>query len=55
MNNTRIINGRTFKVTTIASEYRPTKPKMKGVRVTRLTNGKVDLTLIPASHKTLEA
>ena len=51
MNNTRIINGKKFKVTVLASEYRPTKVRINGVRRTRLSNGKVDLTMVPASHK----
>ncbi len=48
----RIINGRKFKVTVVPTEYKAS-PNTIGVKCgeIRLSNGKVDPTLVPATHR----
>jgi hypothetical protein len=48
----RTVNGKKFKLTVLPSEYKPTPLTIvsKAGKV-RLSNGKVDPTMIPASHR----
>lgn len=48
----RTVNGKRFKVTVVPTDYKPTKNTI-GVKCgeIRLSNGKVDPTLVPATHR----
>lgn len=50
--NYRYINGKRFKITVVPTDYKAS-PNTIGVKCgeIRLSNGKVDPTLVPATHK----
>lgn len=47
---TRVVNGRTYKVTTLTCEYDPKPQVIAGVSKIRAWAGRTDATMIPADH-----